>query len=173
MKIDVEKTRKFANEYNRASFNASLIIIPLFFILFFWTRESESHCSSLKEDMDKKFEFLKNPDAIMEMKIKKLAYQYANNLVDYELTINDPIILEEIRQMIRNRNRSEWNRSQSKWEAIMSLKLYSGDTLEIEVVKLDGGKPGETHLNFLFGECSYGYPSYSRKLGDYLEQLVK
>jgi len=127
----------------------------------------------MQDAVDKKLEFLKNPDAIMEMKLKKLDYQYANNLVSYERTFTDPTILEEVRRMIRNRTRGEWNRPTRGWQTIMRLKLYSGDTLDIEVTKIENGKAGETHLYFLFDECHDDYPNYSRTMGNYLEELIK
>ncbi|MEQ8581040.1 MAG: hypothetical protein RIC30_05035 [Marinoscillum sp.] len=158
--------------YNRFSLKASLILIPLFIILWFWVGKSTNHCPSMQEAMGKKLEFLKNPDAIMEMKLKKLEYQYANNLVSYEMTFSDPIVLEQIRRMIRNRTRGEWNRQTRGWEAIMSLRLHSGDTLNIEVTKIKSGKAGETHLYFLFDKCHDDNPNYSLTLGNYLEQLT-
>jgi hypothetical protein len=161
------------NDYKEISFKVFLIFIPLFLIFGIWDEYRKSHCPSLQAEVDKKLEFLKNPDAIEEMKLKKIENQYANNLVSHEVVFTDPIILEQVSRMISNRTKGEWNRPTRGWEAIMSLKLYSGDTLDIEVTSIQYGKPGETHLYFLFDECTDEYPNFSLTLGNFLEELTR
>lgn len=161
-------------EYNRFSLKASLVLIPLLLLLWFWgVGDKSSDCQSREEEVNDRLELLKKPGSITELQVIKSDSRYARNLLIYDrLTFVDQPTLEKFRIMVIERKKGRWNRPRREWDTLVNLKLTSGDTLQMEIAKIINGEKNETHLYFMFDDCHDDYPNYSLVLGSYLEELI-
>lgn len=162
------------------------VIIGVVFIVFISVLvvndfQSEKACDEEQGKIEEVMDYLNsNDNPIESIGFTSGRQAYAKSINKNEIIIDDPYVLQNIKNTMINKSVESWNRPTSEWELLMTLNFENKKILTVLVSKLSNSRvKGRTHIYFQFyrryeepEKCLDVIPSYSDELGIYLEQIL-
>lgn len=162
-----------------------VIVVTIFIVIFsiagVFEFRRQKECALEKDQIEEVVAYLNsNNNPIESIGFTSGRQAYAKSINKNEITIDDPYVLQNIKNTMINKSVESWNRPTSEWELLMTLNFENKKTLTVLVSKLSNSRvKGRTHIYFQFyrryeepEKCLDVIPSYSDELGIYLEQIL-
>jgi hypothetical protein len=158
---------------NRTKATVAVVVTPIVILLVFLINKVDSNkCDPVRENTRVGMGRLYSENSIKQIVLKNGREPYDITLDS--LIVTDPNTLEEIRNLILNREHIDLNRYSPKWEIEIIVTVDTGIKFKIGLKKSNDADETNTGYKIYFDEeCNGNYDHGSKDLGNKITEIIK